>query len=98
MIHEKGVFGWLKVTCVKQYKDKEKCEENGAIFMNTYISHKLQSQFLSNLVCRVAYMEGIKYVNLIEITPAVIEIRGVKNGKLTVSVNNTLVPHSFVGR
>ena len=28
------------------------------------------------------YMEGIKYVNLIEIDPVVIEIRGVENGKL----------------
>ena len=38
-------------------------------------------------------MEGIKYVNLIEIGPVVTEIRGVKNGKLTVPVNNTLVCH-----
>ena len=33
-------------------------------------------------------MEGIKYV---EIGPAVIEIWGVENGDLAVSVNNTLV-------
>ena len=32
-------------------------------------------------------MEGIKYVNLIEISLVVIEIRGVENGKLTVPVN-----------
>ena len=38
-------------------------------------------------------MEGIKYVNLIEIGPVVIEIRGVKNGELAVPVNNTLVRH-----
>ena len=39
-------------------------------------------------------MEGIKCVNLIEISPAVIEIRGVENGKLAVPVNNTLVHHT----
>ena len=36
-------------------------------------------------------MEGIKYVNLIEIVPVVIEIQRVENGELMVSVNNTLV-------
>ena len=36
-------------------------------------------------------MEGIKYVNLMEISPVVIEIRGVENGELVVPVNNTLV-------
>ena len=39
-------------------------------------------------------MEGIKYVNLIEIGPVVIEIRGVENGELAVPVNNTLVRHT----
>ena len=39
-------------------------------------------------------MEGIKYVNLIEIGPVVIEIRGAENGKLAVPVNNTLVCHT----
>ena len=39
-------------------------------------------------------MEGIKYVNLIEIGPVVIEIRGVDNGKLVIPVNNTLVRHT----
>ena len=33
-------------------------------------------------------MEGIKYLNLIEISLVVIEIRGVENGKLAVPVNN----------
>ena len=36
-------------------------------------------------------MEGIKYVTLIEISPVVIEIRGVENGDLAVPVSNTLV-------
>ena len=39
-------------------------------------------------------MEGIKYMNLIEIGPVVIEIQGVENGKLAVPVNNTLVHHT----
>ena len=39
-------------------------------------------------------MENIKYVNLIEIGPVVIEIRGVENGELAVPVNNTLVCHT----
>ena len=36
-------------------------------------------------------MEGIKYVNLIEISSVAIEIQGVENGELAVPVNNTLV-------
>ena len=39
-------------------------------------------------------MAGIKYVNLIEISPVVIEIQGVENGELVVPVNNTLVRHT----
>ena len=39
-------------------------------------------------------MEGIKYVNLIEIGPVVIEIRGAENGELVVPVNNTLMRHT----
>ena len=39
-------------------------------------------------------MEGIKYVNSIEISPVVIEIQGAENGKLVVRVNNTLVSHT----
>ena len=41
----------------------------------------------------MAYIKGIKYVNLIEISPVVIEIRRAKNGELAVPVNNTLVRH-----
>ena len=36
-------------------------------------------------------MEGITYVNLIEISGVVIEIRGAENGELAVPVNNTLM-------
>ena len=41
-------------------------------------------------------MEGIKYVNMIEIDLVVIEIQVVEieNGKLVVPVNNTLVRHT----
>ena len=41
-------------------------------------------------------MEGITYVNLIEIGIVVIERRGVENGELAVPVNNTctLVHHT----
>ena len=39
-------------------------------------------------------MEGIKYLNLIEIGPVVIEIQGAENGELAVPVNNTLVSHT----
>ena len=39
------------------------------------------------------YMEDIKYVNLIEIGPVVIEVQEVENGKLVVLVNNTFVCH-----
>ena len=39
-------------------------------------------------------MEGIKYVNLMEIGLVVIEIQGAENGKLVVPVNNTLVRHT----
>ena len=35
-------------------------------------------------------MEGIQYVNCIEISPVVVEIQGVENGDLEVPVNNTL--------
>ena len=59
--------------------------------MNIYVSHKLLGRFLSNLVCRVVYIEDIKYVNLIEIFPVVIEIQEVENGELAVPINNTLV-------
>ena len=40
------IFGWLKVTFVKQYEE-EKYEEYGAIFMNTWLSRKLLGRFLS---------------------------------------------------
>ena len=38
-------------------------------------------------------MEGIKYINLVQIRPVVIKIQGVKIGSLMIYVNNTLVCH-----
>ena len=40
-------------------------------------------------------MEGIKYVNLIEISPVVSGVSGVENGDLVVPLNNTLVCYTF---
>ena len=37
---------------------------------------------------------GYKYVNLIEVSPTIIKIQGVKNGNLAAPVNNTLVRHT----
>ena len=39
-------------------------------------------------------MEGIKYMNLIEIGVVVIDIRGAENSELAVPGNNTLVSHT----
>ena len=47
-------------------------------------------RFPSNLVCEVVYMEGIKYVNLVQICLVVMKIREAEIGDLAVRVNNTL--------
>ena len=59
-----------------------------------HLSHELLSRFPSNLVCRFVYIEGIQYINVIEIGTVVIQIRGTKNSDLNVPVNNTLVHHT----
>ena len=67
---QKGCF-WLAQSCfwlmqiyfIKRCKE-EKYEENGEKIFRK-ISHKLLGQFHLELVCRVAYMERLKYVNLI---------------------------------
>ena len=61
-------FFWLKVVVLNQCEE-EKCEENRAIFRNIAISCKLLSRFSSNLVCKVMYMKGIKFMTLIETGP-----------------------------
>ena len=67
-----------------------------------HISRKLLIWFSSNLVCKIVYMKGITYLNLIEIGPVVIEIWGVENGSLAVLVNIIPVsryakyPNSFI--
>ena len=86
-----GCFLLAQVTFVKRCEEEEKVKKIGQ-FSGTHISRTtgLISPLL-NLVCRVAYLEGIKYVNLIKIGPVVIEIQGAENGELVVPVNNTLV-------
>ena len=66
-------FSWLIVIVLNQCLE-EKCEENQAIFRNVYLANYVLTRFSSNLVCKVVYMEGTKYVNLIEISMVVIEI------------------------
>ena len=90
---EKIVFSWLKFIVVNRCKEEGNVNKIESNFQK-HISHKLLIRFSSNLECQVVYMEGIKYVNLIEINPAVIEIWGVENGDLVVPVNNTLVCHT----
>ena len=72
---------------------EEKFEENEAVFRNTYLANYwanfLQIWYVEMHIC----MDGINYVNLIEIDPVVIEIREVENDMLAVLVNNTLVCH-----
>ena len=58
---------------LKWCKEEEKCEDNQAFFRSVYLAN-YKADFFSNLVCKVVYMEDIKYVNLIEIGPVVIEI------------------------
>ena len=86
---QEGCFCWVKATFVKQCKE-EKGEENGAVFRNTYLVNYL-ADFLQMWFM---YMEGIKYVNLIEIGPVVTEIQVAENGELAVPVNNTLMHHT----
>ena len=59
-----GFFGWLKVTFVKQCEEEEKVKKMGQ-FSVTHILRTTEPISL-DLVCRVAYIEGIKYMNLIE--------------------------------
>ena len=62
-------------------------------FSGTHISQTAEPISFKFDMYRVAYMEGIKYMNLIEIGPVVIEIQGIENGELVVPVNNTLECH-----
>jgi len=55
------------------------------------ISQEPLVRFPSNLVCQVRHMEGIKYINLVEIGSVVFELRKVENGYFLVCVNNARV-------
>ena len=50
------------------------------------ISHEPLAQSMSNSVCKVRYMQSIKYVNLIEIRLVVFKIREVEIGEILVRV------------
>ena len=81
--------GWLKIIVLNQCKEEKMWRKPGNF--QKHISRKLLIQFTSNLVYEIVYMEGIKYVNLIEISPVVTKIWSVENGDLRIPVNNTLV-------
>ena len=53
--------------------EEEKCGRKLGNFQEQ-ISQELLSRFSSNLVCKVVYMKGIQYVNLVQIGPVVPEI------------------------
>ena len=58
----KGVFGWLKVTFCKTVRRRiKKMVKKMGQFLGTHIS-RTTGLISSYLVCRVAYMEGIKYM------------------------------------
>ena len=44
------------------------------------ISQKLLRQFLSNLVCKVVHIIQVKYINLIEIDPIVLNLQWAEMG------------------
>jgi len=58
------------------------------------ISREPLARSPSNLVCEVKYMEGIKYINLVEIGSVVFELQEVEFGDFSVCVNNTYVVHA----
>ena len=60
-------------------------------FRNTYLMNYWADFLQIWYICRITHMEDVKYENLIEISSVVIEIRGIENGNLVVTVNNTLV-------
>ena len=76
-IHEMIIFGQLNII-FKNSAKKKNVNKIMQFIRNIRISCELLSQFSSNLVCKVMYMEGIKHVNLIEINPVIIEIQGVE--------------------
>ena len=75
-------------------EEEEKGEENGAIFRNTYLANYWADFFQIWYVGSRIWRAYNNYVNLIEIGPVVIKIRGAENGELAVPVNNTLVRHT----
>ena len=61
------------------------------LFSEMYIL-QTTTPIYSNLVCKMVYIEGIKYVNLIEISPVVKEIWGVENDDLVSCATHLSLP------
>ena len=57
----------------------------------------ISRELLLFLVCRVVCMEGIKYVNLIEISTVVIKKKGWKRWVSSSCKQHTCMPHVFLG-
>ena len=71
-MHKKVVFvcTYFVWCAAKEKKNTNKIWQ----LSGTYIS-ETTGRFLSNLVCKVVYMVGLKYVNLIEIYPIVFKLQ-----------------------
>ena len=67
-----------KVVCVRTYfvwcAAKKKNTNKIRQFSGTYIS-ETTGAISFNLVCKVVYMVGLKYINLIEIDPIVLKLQ-----------------------
>ena len=89
--HEKMVFTNFKsIFILVRRRRKRKIRRKSGNFQEQ-ISHEPLAQSMSNSVCKVRYMQSIKYVNLIEIRSVVFKIREVEIGEILVRVNNTRV-------
>ena len=71
-------------------KEKEKRQRTLDDFQE-HISHKLPIRFLWNLICKVVYIQSIKYVNLLKIGLIILEIQGAEISDFMLPVNNLLV-------
>ena len=63
------------------------------MFINTYLKNYLADCLEIWYIKSCMYVEDIKHINLIEISPVFIEIQGVENGNLVVPLHNTFMCH-----
>ena len=68
---------------LNQCREEDENLKKIGLFSEPNISQTTELIFLKFGVHKVVYMEGIKYINLVQISP---EIRGVENGNLVVFV------------